>query len=236
MVPETFNFALSRRLDTYRHRCDPPQPTAWVAGNALVLSGDDASAAADAAVRVVPLAPTALPIRRRTCPHQRPSELQAPRVRCVRSNVAIPERGGAERGGLPAVGRLPSSTRAEPVSTRRRRARSSEPGARAESATPTLLDLGEHHAFTVMPRVNVHRRADLVRLRVEQRLCESECSAPDEQGKLGGRPESRYSQAPLNPIVPTSPNIARRRLRPTDGHAADTPPARCAGARCGRPS
>ena len=42
--PETFNFALSRRLDTYGHRCDL-QPTHWVDGNALVLSGDDASVA-----------------------------------------------------------------------------------------------------------------------------------------------------------------------------------------------
>ena len=42
--PETFNFALSPRLDTYGHRCDL-QPTDWVAGSTLVLSGDDASAA-----------------------------------------------------------------------------------------------------------------------------------------------------------------------------------------------
>ena len=42
--PETFNFALSRVLDVYGHSCDL-QPTDWVSANALVLSGDDTSAA-----------------------------------------------------------------------------------------------------------------------------------------------------------------------------------------------
>ena len=42
--PETLNVGLHRRVDTYGHRCDL-QPTHWVDGTALVLSGDDVSVA-----------------------------------------------------------------------------------------------------------------------------------------------------------------------------------------------
>ena len=113
--PETFNFALSRVLDVYGHSCDL-QPTDWVSANALVLSGDDTSAAV-----ALPFSFSHYGTNYATANVSSNGHLSFSAASTVFNNIAIPARRRRTRRSTRS-GTTSSSTPAAPVSTRPPRA------------------------------------------------------------------------------------------------------------------